>query len=251
MIKALLICGLVAGLCAGLLATGFAQFVGEPAIDDAIAYEQTRSAASPEEPALVSRDIQSSFGLLTAAVVYGVAVGGLFALVFALVYGRVAPGASPARTALWLAAAAFVVVFLVPFVKYPAQPPGGAVDAGAASRTTLYFAIVSISLLAAVAGVRVRRFAVERAAAGVATAAGVAVYAIVVIAAGVALPSVSDVRDGFPAATLWEFREASVATQLILWATIGTVFAAAAQRVMHGFPMLPRRHELSRMGTRR
>ena len=53
---------------------------------------------------------------------YGLALGGLFALAFAFAYGRVAR-ASPRATALWLAAAAFVVVYLVPFLKYPANPP--------------------------------------------------------------------------------------------------------------------------------
>ena len=39
-----------------------------------------------EEP--VSRDTQRGIGLLTATVVYGAALGGLFAIVFDLVYGR-------------------------------------------------------------------------------------------------------------------------------------------------------------------
>ena len=43
--------------------------------------------------------MQSSFGLLTAAVVYGLALGGLFALAFAAAYGRVGR-ASPARTSI-------------------------------------------------------------------------------------------------------------------------------------------------------
>ncbi len=73
----------------------------------------------------VSREVQQSAGLLTATVVYGLSLGGLFALAFAVAYGRVAR-ATPRTTAYGLAAAAFLVVFLVPFLKYPASPPGAA-----------------------------------------------------------------------------------------------------------------------------
>src|SRR5436309_2675376 len=122
MIRTLLIWGLLAGLCGGLLATGFSEVAGEPAVNQAIAFESSNAAPEQHEHAIVSRGTQRTVGLLTAAVVYGVSVGGLFALAFAFAYGRVGR-ASPGRTSLWLAAGAFVVVFLVPFLKYPANPP--------------------------------------------------------------------------------------------------------------------------------
>src|SRR5689334_7020361 len=124
MLRNLLICGLIAGLCGGLLATGFARIVGEPSVDRAIAFEsaKAKAAGEHEETPLVSRTLQKSFGLLTAAVVYGLSLGGLFGLAFAVVYGRVGR-ASPARTSVLLAAFTFVVIYLVPFVKYPANPP--------------------------------------------------------------------------------------------------------------------------------
>ena len=100
MLRNLLICGLIAGACAGLLATGFAELAGEPSIDRAISFEARQSEAAGEapEPELVSRDVQRTAGLLTGAVVYGLALGGLFALAFGCVYGRVAR-TSPRRTA--------------------------------------------------------------------------------------------------------------------------------------------------------
>src|SRR5947208_11779758 len=113
MLKALLLRGLFAGLCAGILATGFAIVVGEPQVGQAISFEdqQARAAGVVLMPAIVSRDVQGSVGLLTGAVVYGLSLGGLFSLVFAALYGRVVR-ASPARTTMWLAAGAFVVVIL-------------------------------------------------------------------------------------------------------------------------------------------
>lgn len=237
MIRSLLVCGLAAGVCAGLLATGFARVVGEPAVDAAIAFEESHAepagttrqhAAGP----LVSREIQSSAGLLTASLVYGLAVGGLFALAFAFVYGRVAQ-LSPAATALCLAAASFVVVFLVPFLKYPANPPAVGNPDTITRRTLLYFAIVGVSVAAAVLAVRLRRLLVERGARH-ATVAGIAAFVGVVLVAGLALPGIQEVPADFPAVTLWEFRQATVATQLVLWTTLGAIFALGAGRAMTG-----------------
>jgi hypothetical protein len=53
MLRNLLLCGLLAGLCGGLLATGFARVVGETQINQAIAYEDAQYKAQglpPEKP---------------------------------------------------------------------------------------------------------------------------------------------------------------------------------------------------------
>ena len=242
MLRTLLICGLLAGIAGGLLATGFAEIAGEPAVNKAIAFEEQRDKAEGVAfgPELVPRDIQRSFGLLTAAVVYGLALGGLFALVFAFVYGRVGK-ASPARTSLWLAAGAFVTVFLVPFVKYPSNPPSIGNPDTIDRRTALYLTMVAISLLAAVAAARLRVALARRMSGGHATLLAIAAYLVVVIVAGLALPGIHEVPKGFPATTLFNFREASVGIQLVLWTTVGLIFAVLAPRVMAGKTIFPRR----------
>jgi hypothetical protein len=240
MLRNLLICGLIAGACAGLLATGFAELAGEPSIDSAISFEarQARAAGEAPEPAMVSREVQSTAGLLTAAVVYGLALGGLFALAFGFVYGRVAR-TSPRATALWLAASAFTVLFLVPFIKYPANPPGVGSPTTIGHRTLLQLTMTAISLLAAIAAVRVRRTASARVSpAGAAAIAGAA-YLATVVAAGLSMPAVQEVARAFPATTLWEFRQASVGMNAVLWAATGALFAAAVPRVMAGRTTLP------------
>jgi hypothetical protein len=216
MLRNLLICGLVAGVCAGTLAAGFATVTGEPAIDRAIAYEGAH--AGP-----VSREVQKSAGLLTATVVYGLSLGGLFALGFAVAYGRVGH-AGPRATAYGLAAAAFVVVFLVPFLKYPASPPGATDPETIGTRTLVYATMVAISLLAAVAALRLRRSRGNLAAA--------ALFVVVVAAAGLALPSFHEIPGDFPDGTLWGFRAASIGTQAVIWLTIGLMFGPLAERTM-------------------
>jgi hypothetical protein len=245
-LRNLLICGLIAGLCGGLLATGFARVVGEGPIDRAITFESARAKAAGEhqQAPIVSRTLQKSVGLLTAAVIYGLSLGGLFGIAFAVVYGRVGR-ASPARTSVLLAVFAFVAIYLVPFVKYPANPPSVGDPDTIGRRTALYLIMILISLLAAVAAVRLRGLLAERWSGSTATLLAGAGYLLVVVAAGVALPSVQEVPRTFSAVTLFRFREASIGMQLVLWTTIALVFAGTAQRVMTGQTILPRRRASS------
>ena len=233
MVRALLLRGLLAGLCAGVLAAAFAVVVGEPQVGQAISFEdqQARAAGVTLMPAIVGRNVQGSVGLLTGAVVYGLSLGGLFSLVFAAVYGRVWR-ASPARTAAWLAAAAFVVVFLVPFLKYPANPPsvGGPDTIG--TRTELYLLMLAWSVLAAIIAVRLGTWLAGLRGPTTGALVGVAWFVLLVVAAGLVLPGVDEVPAGFPAVTLWNFRMASLGTQVVMWTTMGLIFAAASQRLM-------------------
>jgi predicted cobalt transporter CbtA len=247
MLRNLLVCGLIAGLCGGLLATGFARAFGTEAVDRAIAFEHREAAAARahDEAPVVSRAVQKSVGLVTAAVIYGLSLGGLFALAFAAVYGRVGR-ASPARTSIVLACLAFVVVFLVPFVKYPANPPSVGDPDTITKRTAVYLVMILISVLAAIAAAHLRGVLAGRWSSSAATLAAGGSYLAVVVVAGLALPSVHEVPETFPAETLFRFREASIGMQAILWTTIGLVFAGTAQRVMTGRTIIPRRRAVAR-----
>lgn len=229
MLGKLLIYGLVAGLCGGVLAAAFAALAGEPVIGAAVARESGHGQAAV--PALVSREVQGSVGLLASAGLYGLALGGLFALVFAVVYGRVGT-ASPRSTAYGLAAAAFVVVFLVPFLKYPATPPGAAPADTIGERTALYATMLAISVLAAVAAARLRPALAPRLGDHGSLLAAGGVFLALVVGAGQSLPPAAAVPADYPAEILWQFREASVGTQTVMWLAIGLVFGVAAQRAM-------------------
>lgn len=243
MVRTLLICGLIAGLVAGVLAFGFDSLAGEPAVDDAIAFEEANAPkpAPGEKPEaeVVSRDTQKGFGLLTATVAYGLAIGGIFAIVFSVLYGRLGRGRlSPLRTSWLLAGAAFLVLYVVPFLKYPPNPPAVGDPDTIGERTALYFVMMWISVSAAVAAWRLRRVFAERMSSDAANVSGVLVYAGICTVAALSLPSKKEIPADFPATTLWQFREASFGTQFILWLSIGVVFAFLAQRVMEGKPIV-------------
>ena len=223
--------GMLSGLVAGLLALVFAYIFGEPSVVSAIDVESAAQAATGEtpEPELVSRTVQSTIGLATAVVVYGVAFGGLFSLVFAVAYGRISR-LSARATAAVLALGGYLVVFFVPFLKYPANPPAVGNHDTISQRTGLYLAMVLASVLLAVAAAYLGQRLASRLGAGNATLAASAAFVVTVALVQLLLPTINEVPDDFPATVLWDFRVASLGTQLVLWATIGLLFGALVAR---------------------
>src|SRR5262249_17966690 len=159
-------------------ACGFAWLFGEPPLAQAIAFEghMHQFADQTSEPELVGRAVQSTIGLLTAVVVYGCTFGGLFALVFAYAQGRLGPRWRPRTTAAVLATAAFVVLVLVPQIKYPANPPSVSNPDTIGLRTALYFGMLVLSAAAAAVAFSTGRSLVARLGAWDATLAGGAAY---------------------------------------------------------------------------
>jgi Probable cobalt transporter subunit (CbtA) len=231
MVASLLVRGMLSGVLAGLVACGFAWVFGEPHVDRAIAFEQHARAVAGEahEPELVSRAVQSSAGLLTGILVYGGALGGIFALVFAYSYGRLGR-LSPRATAAILAVLGFGALIFVPQLKYPANPPaiGNAETIG--TRTALYFTMILVSVAAAIAATTTARQLAARLGEWNSAMIGVAAYLVVTAAAMLILPPVNEVPAGFPATTLWKFRCASLGTEAVLWVALGLLFGVLAER---------------------
>ncbi len=235
MTKSLLWRGMVVGLLAAIIATLFARITAEPQIDLAIGYESLHAAhhvaAPAHEEALVSRATQKGAGLLTAMMLYGAAVGGLFSLLFAYGYGRFGQ-AGPRSFALLLAALAFLLIVIVPGIKYPQTPPAVGNHDTVGLRTAAYFAMMALSVGSAVISAKLRA-ALARSHRGIdATLLAVGAYLALVFMGQFLLPVVDEVPADYPATLLWDFRVAAIATQMILWASIGIAFGLWAERVM-------------------
>ena len=233
MVRPLLIRGMLVGAVAGLLAFAFAFVFGEPQVQHAIDFED-HLAALRHEPAgheVVSRGVQRTLGLLTGTLATGVALGGLLGLTFAYAYGRL--GSLRARaTAALLAAGAFAAITLIPFTKYPANPPTvGSADT-IDRRTVLFFAMIAISVLALVAAARLFRGQRARLGAWNAAILGGATLVVVVALAELILPAVHETPAGFPADVLYRFRLASLGVDATLWLTLGLGLGAAAERLL-------------------
>jgi uncharacterized membrane protein YagU involved in acid resistance len=180
---------------------------------------------------LVSRAVQSTAGLLTGLVVYGCAFGGIFALVFAYSYGRVGR-LSPRTTAGMVAALGFVTLILVPQIKYPANPPAVGAPDTIGLRTSLYFTMIALSVIAAVATASAARQLARRIGGWNGAIVGGMAYLIVTAVAMFILPPVNEVPADFSATTLWNFRLASLGIQAVLWTTLGLIFGALAERLL-------------------
>ena len=221
-----LIRGLLAGLFAGLVAFGVAYVVGEPSVDAAIAIEESAHGGGE----LVPRSLQSTVGLLTGTAVAGVTLGGLVGVLSALALGRL--GSLGVRgVSLSLASMGFVSVSLLPFVAYPPNPPAVGHPETIGTRTELYFILVAISIIAAVTAVVVGHRLAARWGAWYATLSAVVGYLLVTLTAIALLPSYSEVQADFPATVLYEFRVASLVTQLALWATLGVTLGELLYRL--------------------
>lgn len=239
MVRTLLIRGMLAGLVAGVVYFVFAFVFGEPTIEAAIAYEEqlavAAGAASDGAP-LVSRGVQATIGLAVAALVYGVAIGGLFALVYAVIYGRVGR-LSPRATAAVTALVAFVVISLVPFLKYPANPPASSIDETIGQRTGLYVVMILFSVVLAVGAILLGRRLLERWGAWNATLIGAGAYVVAVGIVGLLMRPIDETPPDFPAVVLYDFRLASIGGQLVLWATLGLVFGALVDGRVRRYPI--------------
>jgi hypothetical protein len=232
-VRPLLVRGMLVGLAAGLLAFAFALVFGEPQVQKAIDFESylARIHHEPAEAEVVSRGLQRTLGLLTGTAAMGVALGGLFSLAFAWAYGRIG-ALSPRVTAAVLALGAYVTVIVVPFTKYPANPPTIGNPDTIGRRTALYLVMIVVSLLAAVAAGRIRRQLVPRLGGWNAALVALGAFIVVIAVAQLLLPPVHETPAGFPADVLYRFRLASLGVNLTLWTAIGLGFGAAAQRLL-------------------
>ncbi len=186
---------------------------------------------APEEE-LVSREVQSTFGLFTGIVTYSVSLGGIFALVFAYSLGRVGK-IGPRGLAALLALAAFVTLILVPGLKYPANPPSIGDPDTIKQRTKLFFLMLLVSVIAAVIAINAARKLIPALGIWSGSTLAVLLYGVIMAVAGYLFPVIDEVPQTFSAVLLWKFRVASLGIQWVLWTTVGLAFGWAAERVLN------------------
>ncbi|MGZ5369119.1 MAG: CbtA family protein [Aeromicrobium sp.] len=245
--RTFLINGLIAGFIAGLFAFGVAHQVGEPYVDQSIAVEEAGSAATKDhdhgEEAVaghshgdagteVSRDNQSTFGLLTATLAIGTVLGGIAGLSSAFAVGRLGRLRPAASTAL-VAVVGFVSFALAGWAKYPPNPPGVGNGETIGSRTADYFTFQALSVLLAIGAVVLASMLARKHDGWLAAVLPALGWLVLITVVGLILPTVNEVPDSFPANTLWGFRLSAIATQATMWGTIGVVLSGLIARTWH------------------
>ena len=267
--KRIILRGALWGGLGGLLSFIFARIFAEPIIQRAIDYEGARDEAQEylahaggahgthEEAEIFSRSIQSNVGIGLGVIAFGVAMGALFAVVYCVVYGRFS-SLPPVTLALVVAGDMFLSMYLVPFLKYPANPPAVGHGDTIGARTGLYLAMVVASVVALILAVWLAKRLQPRfggySAGLLAGAAFIVVIGIVMLllpSVGQLSANVAEYGDyatetpqplldaqgkiviaGFSADDLYSFRLYSLGAQVILWATIGLGFAPMANKLL-------------------
>lgn len=256
--RRLVLNGLLAGLAAGVVAFVYARLIGEPLLAAAIDYEGGRAAALDalsagatgheavgHEHEVVSRATQSGVGLAVGLLGFCLGLGCVYAVVFAVAHRGLRawhPALGLASVAGLLAAAGFVAIDLVPFLRYPASPPGASLEDTARQRGGYYLLLLICSIALAALAVWAGRRATRRwtGSGGVAVAAGVWLVGLIVLL--VAFPAIKETPGpltnaagaitypGFPAELLYDFRVYSLTLHALIWATLGGVFATLVRR---------------------
>ena len=223
--------GLLSGAIASVAAFVFARTFVEPVIDQAIAYEEAQEAGHEHGVELFTRGVQANIGMGFGVLAFGVAMGALFAVAYTVAYGRVG-NLSPRLLSVLLAGGMFLSLYVIPFLKYPANPPAVSLDETIRQRTLLYLMIVVLSAVLLVAAVWLGRNLMERYGAWSATLIAVAAYVVAVAIVMLLLPTIDETPDDFPADVLYEFRLYSLGTQFVLWAIIAVAFGSMVQRLL-------------------
>lgn len=250
--------GLIAGLLAGLLAGVFAFAFGEPAVSGAISLEEASAESSSSghseqasqgehshseqaeganeghshggEKALVSRSMQK-VGLFFATGIYGISLGGIFGLAYSYFRDRLSQASEWGRS-LSLAGAAFVGAILIPFIKYPANPPTVGAPETIGSRTIDYFSMTILSLAVVLVAWWAARRLKERGVSAPVRQLTVVLGSLVAVGIlFLIFPPTADTGE-FPAGLLWQFRVSSLSTQAVFWAALGALFGLLGERAM-------------------
>ena len=169
------------------------------------------------------------FGVLA----FGVAMGALFAVVFCVVYGRVG-NLSPRLLSVVLAGGMFLSLYVIPFLKYPPNPPAVSLDETIRQRTLLYLLMVVLSAALLAGAVVLGRNLVERFGAWSATLIAAASYVVAICD----LSCWIDCRPSTRRRTIFLPTSStssgciSLGTQFVMWAIIAVVFASMARRLL-------------------
>ena len=148
---------LISGASAGLIHGTVNFAIVEPYLDQAIGIENQNLFESGEEldtpefwVEYEGYRVWQKSGQILAGVFLGTSVGALFGIVFALSKNSL-PGNNYLKKSLTLAGIMWFTMYLVPFLKYPANPPTVGDAETIVLRAILYLSFIAISGIGALA----------------------------------------------------------------------------------------------------
>ncbi len=223
---------LISGAIAGTILATINIGVVEPYIDQAINIENQNAIAAGEPIDLLEYNnyrIWQKGGEIAAGTILGTSIAAIFGLVFA--YSRSSlPGSSNKKKALILAGIMWFALFLVPALKYPANPPAVGDPETIYYRQSVYVVYLAISGFTAL-GVAFMYGKMKQAIRSnhkdsrMLVELPVVIYAVIMITAYLALPPNPDAINA-PMDLVTGFRVASGFTMSIFWGLLGIILGA-------------------------
>jgi predicted cobalt transporter CbtA len=221
---------LLSGAIAGTILGIINQVLVEPYIDRAISIETQNAIKGGEviDPfELREYRIWQKGGEIVAGTILGLSVGALFGIVF--IYGRnlLLPNSnSNIRKALVLAGIMWFVLFLVPALKYPSNPPAVGDPETIYYRESLYIGLLAISGFAALGlALLYRKLGIIAENKRNRIIVIPLIYAAIIVGAFIILPPNPDEITA-PMDLVQGFRIASAFTMSVFWGLLGLTLGA-------------------------
>jgi predicted cobalt transporter CbtA len=213
---------LLAGAIAGTILGAVNQVAVEPYIERAIELEMQNTAQSDQaiNPAeFAAYRFWQKGGEIAAGTILGLSIGSLYGIVFVYTRGSV-PGSNNKKKALIIAGIMWFVLFLMPALKYPANPPAVGNPETIYYRQSLYVAFLAISGFSALGLALLYR---KMGSLNTRKAIIPAVYAAIIAGAYLAMPANPDPINA-PMDLVIGFRITSAITISMFWGLLGVIF---------------------------
>jgi predicted cobalt transporter CbtA len=213
---------LLAGAIAGTILGAINQVAVEPYIDHAVELEMQNTNQSSQiiNPAeFTAYRLWQRGGEILAGTILGLSIGSLFGIVFAYTHSSV-PGSNNKKKALIVAGIMWFVLFLMPALKYPANPPAVGDPETIYYRQSLYVAFLAISGFSALGLAFLYR---KMGALNIKKAIIPIAYAAIISGAYLAMPANPDPINA-PMDLVIGFRITSAVTISMFWGLLGVIF---------------------------
>jgi predicted cobalt transporter CbtA len=215
---------LLAGAIAGTILGVMNQVAVEPFIEHAIELEMQNTAQSGQiiNPAeFAAYRFWQRGGEIVAGTILGLSIGSLFGIVFAYARSSI-PGSNNKKKGLIVAGIMWFVLFLMPALKYPANPPSVGDPETIYYRQSLYLVFLAISGFSALGLAflyrKIRSLHIRKAIIP-------AAYAAMMAGAYLAMPANPDPINA-PVDLVIGFRITSAITITLFWGLLGVIFGA-------------------------
>ena len=221
---------LISGCFAGLIHGGLNLAIVEPYLDQAIAIENQSLFATGEEKDTPefwveynSYRVWQKGGQILAGAILGTSIAALVGIVFLFVRKTLPQGNNVKKT-LILSGLMWFTIFVIPFLKYPANPPTVGETETVVMRGILFLTFIAISGLSAVAFYQVYKRLQNR---KILAFAGYAVFISIVF---FIMPENPDEVTA-PMELVDGFRSASFVAVSVYWLTLGLILGGFVEKL--------------------